>query len=301
MESDEVKRRVKRFALLCSVAFFLSSFMIHEGFSQEDPVIRAALDTVKAQMRVPKDIEIKFLEKKESPIPDFYSVRLLLVAPDREIPILVYVDKEGEKVILGSLFIKGENVTRKEAGVPQPRRIDMALLEIGKSPARGSANPKVTIVEFSNFECPYCLRSWTALKSLLERYPAEIKYVFKHFPFPGQAKAYEFSEMAAAAQEVNQGAFWAVHDFLFSNGGQTLLKGGKEAAKQKIEELLKRKGYDVGSFREALKTGKGKRRVEEDLAVGRTIQVRGTPTTIMNGDFVRTPISDQLIDSYIRK
>jgi hypothetical protein len=62
-------------------------------------------------MRVPKGIDIKFVGKKERPIPDFSSVKLLLLAPDREIPVVVYVDKTGEKVILGNLIIKGENLT----------------------------------------------------------------------------------------------------------------------------------------------------------------------------------------------
>ena len=279
----------------------LGLFVVHPAFAQEDKIAQAAIEVARTQMRVPKDMEIKFIEKKESTIPDFYSVKLLLMAPDREIPVLLYVDKTGEKVIVGSLFVKGENVTRKEAGEPKPRKIDTALLNIDKSPARGAAQPKMTVIEFSNFQCPYCLRSWTKMKELLDKYPNDLKYVFKHFPLQPQGKSFEFSEMAAAVQEVSPEAFWVIHDFLLSNEGQTLLKGEKDPVKKKIEEILKEKGYDVAAFQSALESGKGKKRVEEDLATGRKIQVRGTPTTIVNGDLVRAPLTDKVVEQYLTK
>ena len=270
-----------------------------QGMPQMDRVTQVAVETARSQMRVPNDVEIQVVEKKESPLPDFYAVKLLLLSPDREIPVIVYVDKEGEKVIVGNLIVKGENVTRKEAGVPTARKIDVALLEIGKSPSRGSTDPKVTIVEFSNFQCPYCQRAWTAMKGLLEKYPKEIKYVFKHYPLQAQGKPFDVSEMVAAVQEVNPEAFWLVHDFLFTEEGQTLLKEEREMVKKKIEELLKKKAYNVAAFNAALAAGKGKKTVEEDLAVGKKIRVRGTPTTLINGDLVRPPLTEKTIEQYL--
>ena len=292
---------LKKMVLTTLGLALLSLFVGHPVFAQEDKIAQAAIEVARTQMRVPKDMEIKFIEKKESTIPDFYSVRLLLMAPDREIPVLLYVDKTGEKVIVGSLFVKGENVTRKEAGDPKPRKIDTALLNIDKSPARGAAQPKMTVVEFSNFQCPYCLRSWTKMKELLDKYPNDLQYVFKHFPLQPQGKSFEFSEMAAAVQEVSPEAFWVIHDFLLSNEGQTLLKGEKDPVKKKIEEILKEKGYDVAAFQSALASGKGKKRVEEDIAAGKKIQVRGTPTTIVNGDLVRAPLTDKVVEQYLTK
>jgi protein-disulfide isomerase len=264
-----------------------------------DRVTQVAIETAKSQMRVPNDVEIQVVEKKESPLPDFYAVKLLLLAPDREVPVIVYVDKEGEKVIVGNLIIKGENITRKETGAPKARKIDVALLEIEKSPSRGSTNTKVTIVEFSNFQCPYCQRAWTAMKGLLEKYPKEIKYVFKHYPLQTQGKPFDVSELVAAVQEVNPEAFWLVHDFLFTEEGQALLKEEKETVKKKIEEMLRGKAYNVAAFNAALAAGKGKKRVEEDLEVGRKIRVRGTPTTLINGELVRPPLTEKTLERYL--
>ena len=271
------------------------------AFSQEDPVVRVAIDMFKSHVRLPPGSEIKFLEKKESPISDFYAVKLLVALPDKEITTIVYVDKSSEKVFIGNLFIKGENVTMKEAGPPRLKKIDMAILDIEKSPFLGPKGAKVTIVEFSNFQCPYCMDSWAKLKTLLEKHPKDIKYIFKHFPFQPVGKTFELSEMAAAAQEVSNEAFWIVHDFLFTDEGQAVAKLEKDAVKQKVEQLLKGKGYDIKIYQSALETGKPQKRVLDDMAVGNRIRITGTPTKIVNGDIVVGSTPDGVLERYLGK
>jgi protein-disulfide isomerase len=287
----------------CGVIFLLgvAFFLPVPGFTQEEKITQVAIEYARNHYRIPKDFEMKFLEKKESQIPGFLAVKLLVSAPDRDVPIVVYVDPTGEKIILGNLFIKGENVTRKEAGEPKPRKIDMGLLEIDKSPRRGPAGAKVTIVEFSNFQCPYCVKSWAQMKDLLGKYPQDIRYVFKNFPLQPEGIPFNLSAMVSAVQEINQDAFWVVHDYMFTDEGQALAKENQEVVKQKIEQILKEKGYDVRAFQDGLESGKGKKRVEEDMAVGNKIRVRGTPTTILNGRFIVGPITDKMLEGYLRK
>lgn len=291
----------KKTAFWVVCLFGMILFTPFQGFAQENKIAQVAIEYARSQYRVPKDVEVKYLEKRESQIPGFLAVKLLVLTPDREVPIVVYVDPTGERVIAGNLFIKGENVTRKEAGEPKPRKIDMGLLEIEKSLIRGPAEAKVTIVEFSNFECAYCVRSWPKMKEFLGKYPQDIRYVFKHYPLQRQGKPFDLSAMIMAVEEVNKDAFWLIHDYLFSDEGQVFVKGTNEAVKQKIEQILKEKGYNVQAFQNALETGKGKKRVEEDLAVGDKIRVRGTPTVILNGTFVINPLTEKMIEGYLGK
>lgn len=271
------------------------------AYPQEDKMVQAAIEAARTHMHLPQEAEIKFWGKKASPIPGFYSVRLSLSLPDKEVPMVVYVDKTGEKVILGALIVKGENLTRKEAGDPVLGKVDMRELEMDKSPFRGSTGAKVTVVEFSNFQSDACVKSWKKMKELLSKYPQKIKYVFKHFPLQSEPNGFALSEMVAAAQTVNPVAFWALHDFLFSAEGQGLVKGDKEILKRKITEVLKGKGYDIVAFEAALKTGKGEKRVEEDVALGNKIRVMGPPSVIVNGDFFSGVIQDSTLDRYIGK
>ena len=292
---------VKKAGRWTLLLIFLSLFLTARAPAQQDPIAQTAVDTVKAHMGLPPGIEVKFIEKKESPVPGFYSVKLLLVTPDREIPTVVYVDKTGEKVFLGSLVVKGENVTRKEAGEPKARRVDPALLEMEKSPFRGSVQAGVTIVEFSNFHCQYCVKSWKHMKELLDKYPREIKYVFKHFPLQAQGKTRDLSEMAAAAQRVGHDAFWAVHDFFFSDEGQALINNDKEQLKLRIEVLLKQRGFDVKAFHSALGTAYGRNRVEEDVTLGNRIGVKVTPSAVVNGSFVAGLLPEKAIEKLLGK
>jgi protein-disulfide isomerase len=107
--------------------------------------------------------------------------------------------------------------------------------------------------------------------------------------------------MAAAAQKISDEAFWVVHDLFFSNEGQALIKGETGEVKKKIEEVLKEKGYDVKSFQSGLETGQGRRKVEEDTALGKNIRVMATPTILINGEFVSNPVTDQVLEQYLRK
>jgi protein-disulfide isomerase len=291
----------KKIVLEVTCMTFFCLLLTTQVFSQEDKIVQVAIETIKTQGRLPQGTEIKFIEKKESPIPGFFSVKLSILAQNREIPVILYVDSLGEKVILGSLFIKGENVTRKEAGEPKPLKMDMGRLEIEKSPFKGPTHAKMTVVEFSNFQCPFCVKSWKQMKELMDKYPQDIKYVFKHFPLQPQGKPFELSEMVAATQEVDKDAFWIIHDFFFSDEGQAFVGKEKEVLKQKIEEILKGKGYDVGAFQTALEMGKGKKRVEEDMVLGNKFGVRGTPTMIINGDFVSSSLTDKMIEQYLGK
>jgi len=177
----------------------------------------------------------------------------------------------------------------------------MGRLDIEKSPFKGPIHAKMTVVEFSNFQCPFCVKSWKQMKELTDKYPQDIKYVFKHFPLQPQGKPFELSEMVAATQEVDKDAFWIIHDFFFSDEGQAFVGKEKEVLKQKIEEMLKGKGYDVGAFQTALEMGKGKKRVEEDMVLGNKFGVRGTPTMIINGDFVGSTLTDKMVEQYLGK
>ncbi len=280
---------------------FLSLLFSPHSFSQEDKIVQVAIETFRTQFRLPPGAEVKFIEKKESPIPGFYSVKLSVSTQNREIPVIVYVDSVGEKVIIGNLFIRGENVSRKEAGEPKLRKMDMGQLGIEKSPSRGPHSGKMTVVEFANFQCPFCVKSWKKMKELMEKNPQEIRYIFKHFPLQPQGTPFELSEMVAATQEISDEAFWAVHDFFYSDEGQAFVSKDSGVLKQKIKDILKGKGYDEKAFQTALETGKGKKRVVEDMALGNKIGVTATPTMIINGDFVGSSLTDKMVEQYLGK
>ena len=281
--------------------FFVPLLQSSLAVSQEDEVSKAAIETVKRQIRLPAGTEIRFVEKKESQIPGFYTVKMVISSLDKDTPVVAYVDESGEKVILGNLFVKGESVTAKEAGPPTTKKIDMAILDLDHSPAVGQKGARVTIVEFSNFQCPHCMDSWTKLKPLLGKSPKEVRYIFKHFPFQSEGKAFELSEMAAAAQDVSLEAFWLVHDFFFTPEGQNVAKLEKKAVQTRVEQMLREKKMNVKAFQAALENGKGRQRVLDDMALGTKLRITGTPTKVVNGDIIVGSTADNVLTKYLAK
>ena len=124
---------------MSKIFFGVMALMIKSLFStlnvplKEHNIVQLAIQTVRIQADLSKEAEVKFVERRESPIPDFYMVKLLVVKEDKEAPIVVYVDRSAEKVIVGTLFIKGENETMREAGGLKISGIDSEKLEPGKT------------------------------------------------------------------------------------------------------------------------------------------------------------------------
>lgn len=85
---------------------------------KENHIVQLAIQTVRIQASLSETAAIKFVEKRQSPIPDFYMVKLAVIENHRELPVVVYVDRFAEKVILGTLFIRGENMTKSEEARP---------------------------------------------------------------------------------------------------------------------------------------------------------------------------------------
>jgi hypothetical protein len=100
---------------------------------KENNVVHLAIQTVRIQAGLPEEVEIKLVERRESPLPDFYAVKLVVKRKDKEVPVVVYVDRSAEKVILGNLFIRGENITLKETGDARLSKMGSMSLEPGKT------------------------------------------------------------------------------------------------------------------------------------------------------------------------
>ncbi len=148
-------------------------------------------------------------------------------------------------------------------------------IAVGGSPFIGKASAPIAIVEYSDFQCPYCARATPALKEVQKKYPDKVRLVFKHFPlsFHKAAKPSAIASMAAA----DQGKFWEFHDVLFEN--QRTLDPGKMA------EYAKQAGLNVEQFNKdmAAKQAEYAKAVDADFRQGQSVGVRGTPTLYIGG------------------
>jgi len=140
-------------------------------------------------------------------------------------------------------------------------------------PALGPADAPVTIVEFSDFNCPFCERVAPTLKALRARYPDRVRIVFRHYPLPMHTRARAIAEAAVCADE--QGAFWTFHDRIFADP--------KPLADAAIRDLAGTVGLDLTRFDSCLSNGEAATIVQRDLDAGAAAGVTGTPAFFVNG------------------
>jgi protein-disulfide isomerase len=140
-------------------------------------------------------------------------------------------------------------------------------------PAQGPANAPVTIVEFSDFECPYCVKAEATVKEVLAKYPGKIRLVYRDYPLPMHAKAPKAAEAAHCAGD--QGKYWEMHGKLFASPQKLDLPDLKAHAREI--------GVDGGKFDQCLDSGEKAKVVDMHKKAGDEAGVSGTPAFFING------------------
>lgn len=169
-----------------------------------------------------------------------------------------------------------QGYTQSEIGESLEKRYRSAqprLIDVKEAPGEGSANPKVVLVEFADYECPHCKRLQPVLRQVLDEFKSDVRMFFKHYPLPQHTNARLAAEAAVAAQR--QGKFWQFQDKLWEN--QDSLSPAE------LEKFGKEVGLDMAKFRKDLEDPAVKARVQKDRVDGTTLGLSSTPTLYING------------------
>ena len=161
----------------------------------------------------------------------------------------------------------------KLANEPPPLLEPSVKINTDGDPVRGNPSARITVVEFSDFQCPYCAKAVDQAKQVLAKYPKDVKLVFKQFPLDSHSQAALAAEASLAAQA--QGKFWELHDVMYANF--------RQINREKILGWAKEIGLDVARFDADLKSHKYAARVISEERQGETAGVQGTPTFFING------------------
>ena len=197
--------------------------------------------------------------------------------------------RDQQREILAKLTALEQKLDRggaRAAGPPRasgPNASRTYALPVEASPIKGLADAPVTIVEFSDFQCPFCARSEALVAQALQAYPTQARVVFKHFPLVSiHPQAMPAALAAVAAQR--QGKFWEMHEVLFANQ--------RALAPEQIEEYARRIGLDLQRFKADIASDEVKAQVQADIDLARRSGVRGTPTIFVNGKLLQNRTLD---------
>ena len=147
----------------------------------------------------------------------------------------------------------------------------------------------VTIVEFSDFQCPYCGAAHPELSRLLREFEGQVKLVFKYFPLSGHERAMPAARAAEAA--ARQGKFWEMHDLLFEHQRQL-----EDADLERYATTL---GLDIERFKADLNSSEVQERIDTDRKEGEALNIQGTPTMYVNGRLLREPV--KALQAYLKE
>lgn len=221
---------------------------------------------------------------------------------DKQMESFLSKDENVKKLgdALERYFRKKQEEQQQQAAKSEQERLENQFknpvkVDVGSSPVRGNADAKVTIVAFSDFQCPFCQRGAQVMDDVLKAYPKDVKIAFKHFPLPFHDKAKPAAIAAVAAAK--QGKFWEMHDLLFKNqsalGAETFVKFAGD---------LK---LDVEKFKADMADPETAKAVDADEELGRTVGVQGTPGFFVNGVLVSgaqpLPAFKAIIDRWLKQ
>ncbi|WP_372655109.1 DsbA family protein [Halobacteriovorax sp.] len=207
-----------------------------------------------------------------------------------------YLLIEEKKVAIDSWLAEKTKKSPVEIYFEEPSR-PVFNVTSGDAPFMGAADAKVEIVEFSDFQCPFCSKGAGVVNDLKKKYGNKIKIVFKNFPLPFHNHAKKAAEAALCVHEQDKKKFWDMHDAMFAD--QTKLD------RQGLVNSAKSLKVDVTKFTKCLDSGKFTAKVDSTMAEGKSIGVKSTPTFFVNGKMINGahPVEtfSELIDQELAK
>ncbi len=209
-----------------------------------------------------------------------------------------YVTKDGRFLFPQGINLDEElGVTGKVSEPNVPER-NKAELSVDDDPSIGPKDAPITIIEFSDYQCPFCARAEPAVKRILESYKGKVNFVYRDFPLSFHQYAQKAAEASECADE--QGKFWQYHDILFEKQ-QEWSSGGVS----KLKEYAIGLGLDSKKFDECLDSGIYANEVQKDIEDGQNYGVSGTPAFFINGIEVSGAqpfdVFQKIIDSELNK
>jgi protein-disulfide isomerase len=176
--------------------------------------------------------------------------------------------------------LTGAKAPEAAADQPKPRQPDpKAVYKVptDKAPQKGPSDALVTIVEFSDFQCPFCSRVEPTLKQITDTYGKDVRVLWRNNPLPFHDKAGAAAE--AAMEAADEGKFWEYHDKLYANQ--------QAIARENLEAYAKELGLNAAKFKAALDGNKHKASIDADQQLARTLGASGTPSFFINGRSLR--------------
>ena len=238
-----------------------------------DPAKDAALKTyLQKHFKIPSPDLIQLGPAFRTPIEGLFA-RQLVVSNEagQNVSTTLFFDKDESKAIIGQFI---------DTSIDAWGRVNMGSVSLDDRPSQGPADAPVTIVEFADFECPYCAHAFSAIETLVNTtYKGKLKVIFKAYPLNVHPWAMKAAEAAECARMQNPTAFWDFARYFYTNQGTINAKNIQD----NVDKVAKAQKLDEPSLKACMDSPQTEARVKQDQLDGNTIHVSSTPTFFVNG------------------
>jgi predicted DsbA family dithiol-disulfide isomerase len=230
------------------------------------------IDFLQKHYRIPDKKEIDLSAPKAGPFDGMWTRRVTVTMPNgMKEAATIFTDSTGSKFILGQLI----DTTGDPWG-----RISLKGMHLDDRPTIGPDNAPVTIVEFGDFECPFCARATSVLETAVEStYKGKVKLIFKNFPLSMHPWALQAAKAAECVRLQNPTDFWDFANDLYKNQSSINPKN----VKNKINQFASRLNLDTKALDACMPAKATQDRLTEDMKDGLSVRVESTPTFFING------------------
>ena len=238
-----------------------------------DPARDAAMKTyLQKHFKIASPDLIKFGPAVQTSIPGLLARQMTVSNVEgQSVNAALFFDKNGSKMIIGSFL---------DTSAEPWGRVNLGGIHLNDNPALGPADAPITVVEFADFECPFCARAFSVLETMANTtYKDKMKVIFKNYPLNVHPWAVKAAEAAECARLQNPTAFWDFARYFYTNQGSITPKNVQEHVDKEAANLK----LDGPSLKACMGSAAASDRVKQDQADGNLIHVSSTPTFFING------------------
>jgi protein-disulfide isomerase len=238
--------------------------------SPDDAKLKAALQK---RLLVPDAADLSLGPPLPAPLPGVTQRTVTINSSGQKFEVELFTGPSGDKGILAQRF--------GSFSVNDPwERVDMKLLHLHDRPTLGPADAPETIVEFADFECPYCAKAFGEIETLVNTtYKGKVHLIWKAFPLPGHAWAEQAAIAAECARQQNPTAFWTFAGDFYRD--QTDIT--PQNLRQHIDDYANSLNLDTKALSACVLGSTAEARVDQDRKDGEAVHVMSTPTFLVNG------------------
>ena len=290
IESDIYDAEMKVF----DIRFAKLQALLLEKFMNQDPNKKGLSNDEFLNKFIAKDIKVsdadmeKFIKERQIPKDQ--------LNPEIRERIKQFLEMEAKKTAVEKWVADKTKKSPVEVYLKKPQR-PVFDVNIKDAPFKGGSDAKVTIVEYSDFQCPFCAKGAVVIGEVEKKYGKKVKVAFKNFPLPFHSQARLAAEAAQCANEQGVKYFWSLHDAMFADQSK-LDKDNLLASAKKI-------GLKEAEFKTCLEATKYKAVIDTDMAEGQKIGIKSTPSFFVNGKLINgaqpLEVFSEVIDEELAK